>query len=254
MSYDTELEHSARSTISLCFGAASMVLLPLGALGTKYGLWSHNIGIIMVALAFLAALVPAALFIGFVWHPRYRADRRGLFAGIMMGLLPLMVAAYLFSSSGSAPIIHDISTDTIRPPQFLTAVKLRAPDDNSLQWQEDVAKAQRQAYGGLTSVESSLSAAQAYDQAKQVILDLGWEIIDSDSRPGFIEAVDTSFWFGFKDDIVIRIEPAPGGSVLDLRSASRVGRGDLGANATRIKLFIERFAASQRTRPQSPSY
>ncbi len=237
-------EHSVRSTISLWFGAAGLILLPLGALGTRYGLWSHNIGIVMVMLAFLCALVPVALFIGFAWHPGFRAERRSLSIGMLMGLIPLTVAAYLYSAGGSAPMIHDISTDTVRPPQYLAAVRQRKPDDNALEWTESVAMLQRKAYPDLNAIESTLTAGQALDKARQVALDLGWEIIDSVSRPGHLEAVATTFWFGFKDDIVIRVEPGAGGSVIDLRSASRVGRGDLGANAKRIKRFIENFKAS----------
>jgi uncharacterized protein (DUF1499 family) len=243
MSASHEHEHTMRSNIALWFGAASLLLLPLGALGTRYDLWSHSIGIVLVVLAFLSALVPVALFIGFAWHPEYRAERRALSAGLLMGAIPLATAAYLYSVGGSAPIIHDISTDTVRPPEYLATARQREPDDNSLVWSEAVAKTQREAYDDLHSIESSLTAEQAFERARQVAQELGWEIIDSESRPGYLEAVDTSFWFGFKDDIVIRVEPGTSGSVIDLRSSSRVGRGDLGANAKRIKRFIETFKA-----------
>ncbi len=241
MSHRPQQERTIRSTLSLWFGATSLVLLPLGALGTRYGFWSYSIGIVMVMLAFLSALVPVALFVGFAWHPRHRAERRGLSAGMLMGAIPLAIAAYTYSVGGSAPIIHDVSTDTVRPPEYLAAARQREPDDNPLVWKESVGKAQRESYQNLHSIESALTVEQAFERAGQVAQELGWEIIDSESRAGYLEAVDTSFWFGFKDDIVIRVEPSTSGSVIDLRSASRVGRGDLGANARRIKRFIENF-------------
>jgi uncharacterized protein (DUF1499 family) len=241
MSRSYQHERTVRSNLSLWFGAASLILLPLGALGTRYGFWSYSIGIVMVMLAFLSALVPVALFIGFAWHPRHRTERRGLSTGMLMAAIPLAIAAYLYSIGGSAPIIHDISTDTVRPPEYLAAAKQREPDDNPLVWSESVGQAQRESYHDLHSIESALTVEQALERAGQVAQELGWEIIDRESRAGYLEAVDTSFWFGFKDDIVIRVEPGTSGSVIDLRSTSRVGRGDLGANARRIKQFIEKF-------------
>ena len=241
MAYSHEVEHSIRSKISLCFGAAGLVLLPLGALGTKLGLWNHGIGIIMVMLAFLSSLVPVALFLGFGWHSGYRSERPALLAGMAMGLLPLAIALYMFGTSSGAPIIHDISTDTSRPPEFQTIVNLREAKHNSLEWSEQVAAQQRLAYPEISSIESSLSTEQAFAKSLQLASELGWEIVDSDTRDNYIEAVATTYWFGFTDDIVIRIEATSTGSVIDLRSASRVGQGDLGANAKRIGTFITEF-------------
>lgn len=241
MAYSHEVEHSKRSKISIFFGATGLVLLPLGALGTKFGLWNHSIGIIMVMLAFLSSLVPVSLFLGFGWHPGYRSERPALLAGMAMGLVPLLLAIYLFGTSGDAPIIHDVSTDTSRPPEFQTIVDLREANHNSLQWSEEVAVQQRLAYPEITSIESSLSAEQAFDRSLQLASELGWEIVDSDSRDNYIEAVSTTYWFGFKDDVVIRIEATSTGSVIDLRSVSRVGQGDLGTNAKRIGMFITEF-------------
>jgi uncharacterized protein (DUF1499 family) len=71
---------------------------------------------------------------------------------------------------------------------------------------------------------------------------MGWEIAEADAAAGRIEATDTTFWFGFKDDVVIRIRPAEdGGSIVDIRSKSRVGMSDVGANAARIRAFRDRL-------------
>jgi uncharacterized protein (DUF1499 family) len=199
---------------------------------------------IVVMLAFLSSLVPVALFMGFGWHPGYRSERRSLFLGMVLGLFPLSVAAFLFGRSSDAPIIHDISTDTVRPPDYQAVIELRSSDDNPLQWSEEVAQAQRQAYPQINSIASTLSADEAFARARQVAIEQGWEIVDDNSRPGYIEAVATTYWFGFRDDIVIRIEATDSGSVVDIRSASRVGRGDMGTNARRISAFLTAFNAN----------
>jgi len=67
---------------------------------------------------------------------------------------------------------------------------------------------------------------------------MGGELVASDPVAGRIEATDTTFWFGFKDDIVVRVAPAPGGSRVDVRSTSRVGLSDVGTNAARIRKYL----------------
>ena len=71
---------------------------------------------------------------------------------------------------------------------------------------------------------------------------MGWEVVDADVGTGVIEATDTTLWFGFKDDVVIRITPTTAGSRIDMRSLSRVGRSDVGANAARIRKFFAKLA------------
>ena len=80
-----------------------------------------------------------------------------------------------------------------------------------------------------------------FDRSEQVVQGLGWEVVNADRAAGRIEATDTTFWFGFKDDVVVRIRPADNGSRVDLRSVSRVGGGDIGANAARIRAFSSRL-------------
>ena len=80
--------------------------------------------------------------------------------------------------------------------------------------------------------------ADAFKRALQAARDMGWEIVAADAAAGRIEATDTTFWFGFKDDVVIRVEADGAGSRVDLRSVSRVGVGDVGANAARIRAYL----------------
>jgi uncharacterized protein (DUF1499 family) len=84
----------------------------------------------------------------------------------------------------------------------------------------------------------NVTPGRAFDRAVAAAKAMGWDIVASDPAGGRIEATDTTFWFGFKDDVVVRVTPQPAGSRVDVRSLSRVGGGDLGANAARIRAFL----------------
>ena len=126
------------------------------------------------------------------------------------------------------PYINDVTTDTETPPQF------SPPQPYETQF----AELQRIGYPELRALELALPPAQAFARARAAAQARGWEIVAADEAAGRIEAVATTRWFGFKDDIVIRIRAAGGGSRIDMRSRSRVGRSDLGANAKRIQDFL----------------
>jgi uncharacterized protein (DUF1499 family) len=80
---------------------------------------------------------------------------------------------------------------------------------------------------------------QAFDRALASVREMGWDLVAADAAAGRIEATDTTFWFGFKDDVVIRVRPADGGSRIDVRSVSRIGVGDAGTNAKRIGAYLD---------------
>ena len=111
-------------------------------------------------------------------------------------------------------------------------------------WKSSASAPPPDAYPELSGLESSLAPSAAFDRALVVVRELEWEIYHEDRGAGIIEAVDTTSFMAFKDDVVIRIRPLPGGSLLDLRSVSRVGKGDIGANAKRINAFIAAFPES----------
>ena len=103
---------------------------------------------------------------------------------------------------------------------------------------------QQEAYPDLQTLSSPLPLDEAFDRALQVATNLGWEIYHQDRNAGVIEAVDTTRIMAFKDDIVIRVRSNAQGTLLDLRSVSRVGEGDIGANAKRIRAFQQAFQAT----------
>jgi len=104
-----------------------------------------------------------------------------------------------------------------------------------------VAAQQQQAYPDLKPKVLSLPPAEAVQKSIDAARSLGWQIAGSDTAAGRIEATDTTGWFGFKDDVVIRVRPQAQGSRVDVRSASRVGRSDIGKNAERIREFLDKL-------------
>lgn len=232
--------------IGAIFGA---VLLPIAALGTRLGIWPFQIGLLLLVSG--GALAAAAVVLGIVAlivasRQQRRADRSLLYialivAGVTAGFIGMQVNA-----ARSVPPIHDISTDTVEPPQFDDSViALRGKDSNPLDY--DAAKLpplQKAAYPNVKPIETPLDPTESIDRSVDVLKDMGLAIDNVDRDAGRVEATATTFWFGFKDDVVVRIRPTAAGSVIDVRSVSRVGQSDIGVNAKRIEDFIARFNAA----------
>jgi len=174
------------------------------------------------------------------------ALRRG--SGLAMPLVTLLLVAAAFATpvakvrqASRVPRIHDITTDTERPPQFVAVAPLRAGAPNPIAYGgAEIAAQQRSAYPRVQTLTLPVPPKEAFDRSLAAARGMGWEIIASDPPAGRIEATDTTLWFGFKDDVVVRVEAAPGGSRVDVRSLSRVGLSDVGTNAARIEKFLDR--------------
>ena len=216
-------------------------LLLVGPLGTRVGLWSFIIGFLMLALSVLLALVGASLsLVGGIKTGQW------LFAGIaiVVGLAVVAVPSAFIVAARGKPAIHDITTDMDNPPAFVSVLPLRVGAANPPEYAgAEVAAQQRRAYPDIQPLVVRADAAETFERALGTVRDLGWEVVASDRAAGRIEAVDTTFWFGFKDDVVIRIAetPSDGGTRVDVRSKSRVGVGDLGANASRVRELLRRL-------------
>ncbi len=140
------------------------------------------------------------------------------------------------------PRIHDITTDTAHPPEFVATLPLRAGAPNPPGYDgKEVAELQRKAYPDIRPLELPVPPQQAFSKALAAAEAMGWEIVAQDPAAGRIEAVATTLWFDFKDDVVIRVAEAGRGSRIDIRSKSRVGRSDIGTNARRIRAYLERL-------------
>jgi uncharacterized protein (DUF1499 family) len=159
---------------------------------------------------------------------------------LTIALTAVIVPSYWKATAARLPRIHDISTDTVNPPGFVALLPLRKNAANSPEYGgAEVAAKQYEAYPDIHPIVLSLSSVQAFDKSLDVARKLNWEIVAAVPKEGRIEAIDTTFWFGFKDDIVIRITSVEERrSVVDIRSVSRVGVSDVGTNAARIRSFL----------------
>jgi Protein of unknown function (DUF1499) len=222
----------------------AIAALAVSGLGVRQGLWTYRqgfqilewsayAGMAAVALALVAALIP--------WL------RRGSVLALVAALAIGLVTAYLpwqwKQLAQALPKIHDISTDTANPPQFVKILPLRASAPNPASYVgAEIAKAQRAGYPDIQPRDMALPPATAFSRSLAAANEMGWEIVDADAGKGSIEATATTLWFGFKDDIVIRITPTATGSRLDMRSVSRVGKSDVGANAARIRQYFAKLS------------
>ena len=227
--------------IGLVLTLVGGVLLLAGPLGSRAGLWPFTIGLLMLALSVVLAVAGASLSI-------YGGIKTGQWAvaaaGIVLGVAVLSVPGAFVVSARGAPPIHDITTDPDNPPAFVAILPQRAGAANPPEYAgSDVAAQQRRAYPDIEPLVLSVSAGDVFDRALAAVQDLGWDLVASDRAAGRIEAVDTTFWFGFKDDVVIRITQAASdrSARVDVRSKSRVGVGDLGTNARRVRALLARL-------------
>lgn len=217
---------------------ALLLMLPLSLLTVRTGHWQP--GLLLYAIACLGSTLLAILAIVLLLRRRFNPWRKDILQRALFAL-PGTVLLLSLTSGGSYPTIHDISTDTIDPPAFTFAPSQRGADANTLEIDQDVIQQQQAAYPDLQTLLSPLSIDDAYNLALKVATNMGWDVFHQDSSAGMIEAVDTTSIMGFKDDIVIRIRSSAQGTLIDLRSVSRVGEGDLGANANRIRAFRDAF-------------
>lgn len=172
-----------------------------------------------------------------------RFSTRGGMKLLLAGLLPAaLVIAMVGPANLAKPAIHDITTDPANPPEFVEVRKLREPGENSVDYDgASVAARQQLAYPDLAPIRTTMNPDDALTEATQVVKDLGWEFINVDYNVGIVEAYDTTDLFRFVDDVVIRVRRDGEGSRVDIRSVSRVGKGDLGKNAERIRRFIRAY-------------
>jgi uncharacterized protein (DUF1499 family) len=162
----------------------------------------------------------------------------------VLGAAAALVPYRWMQQAQRVPPIHDITTDTERPPEFQAVLPLRADAPNPAAYGgPEVAAQQRAGYPDIAPLTLELPPAEAYRQALDAAREMGWELVAADSAEGRIEATATTGWFGFKDDVVVRVAPAGAGSRVDVRSVSRVGKSDVGANAERIREYLARLRA-----------
>jgi uncharacterized protein (DUF1499 family) len=214
--------------------------------GVRLALWDFPEGFSILKWAAYLGIAGTGVSIAGAILGRPGKGRRGFLcatAGIVLGALAFGVPANMYRIAKLLPMIHDITTDTENPPAFVSILALRKDAPNpSTYGGPEVAAQQHAAYPDIRPLASDIPSARAFERARSVARGMGWKIVAENPSEGRIEATATTRWFGFKDDVVIRITPSAGtGSRLDIRSVSRVGWGDVGTNARRIREFLNMF-------------
>ncbi|MBW3660560.1 MAG: DUF1499 domain-containing protein [Gemmatimonadetes bacterium] len=235
-----------RSNLAV-LGFALALVAALAALasgpGYRWGLWDLGPAFTVLRWAAYGGLAAAVVSLAGAVATRVGTGSRGIgFAllGIAIGLATAYMPWRWRQVADEAPPIHDITTDTEDPPAFEAVLPLRADAPNPSEYEGDsIARMQREAYPELEPLVLDVPPSEAFDRALEAAREAGWEIVEADPAEGRIEATDTTFWFGFEDDVVVRVRPAgDDGSRIDVRSVSRVGRGDVGTNARRIREYL----------------
>jgi uncharacterized protein (DUF1499 family) len=220
--------------VALAVALVALAMLALSGPGTRFELWSYRIGLTAFRWSAYVAIAAAVLAAIALALPAVRA--RGVampMVALLVGLAALYPPLQFLKQASSVPRINDISTDTVDPPRYMTAQR---PYPGA-----EFARQQRAAYPDIAPLRLPVPPREAFAKAVAAAEAMGWEVVGRDAQAGTIEAVDTTKWFGFKDDIAVRITAADSGSRVDIRSKSRVGRSDIGTNAQRIRRYAERL-------------
>jgi uncharacterized protein (DUF1499 family) len=224
---------------------AAVLLLAAGPT-VRLGLWDFRTGFQFLRWAAylgIGAAVAALITL-------FTRARRGAVAPLVLSILVGLGVAFVpwrwLQQARKLPSIHDITTDTEQPPQFVAVLPLRTGSPNPTTYGgAEIAALQREAYPDIKPLFLKVSPMAAFHRAMDVATEMDWDLAEADSAAGKIEATATTPWFGFKDDVIVRITPASMGSRVDVRSLSRVGGSDVGTNARRIRKFLKAVSSKQ---------
>jgi len=241
---------------------------------TRFGLWAIGIGLVLVAVSgplnrfagigFQVALLLMAggvlvlvvgalmtiigFLVGLAKGAQLSKGPAALGIVIALGLLGYLLT-WMRAGMGVPPI-HEISTDLASPPPFVAVTEIRqktgavnppeyVAEMSGARGTTNVPEAQRKSYPDIQPVIlEGVAPADAFARAEAAVKQLGWQVVAAVPEEGRLEATDTTRFFGFKDDVVIRLRAEGGGTRIDIRSKSRVGMGDVGANAARVRKFL----------------
>jgi hypothetical protein len=239
--------------VVLAAGVGALFWGLVSAVGTGWGFWEYTSGLKGVAGAFLLGL--GAILIGAVqgWRVRKAINpppRARRWIGMLVALLYVGWVGTFLMKALTVPAIHDVSTDLADPPAFQT-LTLRADNLDNIPGADDKdmrgltplqrwALVHQKAYGDIRSVRSNDPVPVVIAKAERLAKARGWDIAISLLEEGHLEATETSAFFQFKDDVVLRVRSSETGegSIVDMRSVSRVGTSDLGMNAKRVRAFL----------------
>ncbi len=243
----------------LFLGAGSIVVALVAALGSGWGMWEFGFGFLLLMIAFGMGVLAILSGFGIGWWAKRKgrpAARPLRWLGMGLGgALALWLLSFAYTAR-TVPAIHDISTDLADPPQFrMLAVRadnldaIPGADDPAMRGmnpQQRWAAVHAENYGSIRSVRVTMPVGDVVAKAERLAKERGWQIAVADPVEGRLEATDTTRFFRFKDDVVVRVRPTEdaSGSIVDMRSISRVGVSDLGMNAKRVRAFLTDLAGT----------
>nr|WP_299244906.1 DUF1499 domain-containing protein [uncultured Halomonas sp.] len=216
----------------LMTGAGLSHRLEMTDLGTAFGLLRQGAYLAIGAAALgLITLIVASLC------KRLKPALAGALVVAVVAAM-MIVPWQMQQRAQEVPAIHDITTDIQNPPEFVALASAREAAPNEVAYPgESTARQQREAYPDIQPIVLKLSLSEAMNAVEATAQDQGWEIADvGDTK---LEATATTLWFGFKDDVVIRLNEVEEGIRVDMRSASRLGASDVGTNAERIRNYLQ---------------
>lgn len=237
----------------LISGVGALVWGFVAAVGTGWGLWEYTSGLKGVTWAFFMGL--GAILIGALqgWRARKAITpppRTRRWVGMLVALIYVGWVGTFLMAALTVPAIHDVSTDLADPPTFQTLVlrtdnldNIPGADDDKMRGltpQQRWALVHQKDYGDIRSVRINEPVPMVVAKAERLAKARGWDVAVSLPEEGRLEATETSAFFRFKDDVVLRVRPSDTGegSIVDMRSVSRVGTSDLGMNAKRVRSFL----------------
>jgi uncharacterized protein (DUF1499 family) len=220
----------------------SAALAVIGLLGAWTGLLPPMAGFTtFVSGCLLGGLFSTVVALIGLWMTRGDRDpvgRQRALVGLALSLGLLIVVLGAASTGGDAPPINDITTDLVDPPAFADADRVPDYRGRDMSYPPEFVAVVREHYPDLAPLRLDEAPAEAYARALRAANGLGWEVVLEDPQTGAFYARDVTALFRFVDDVVVRIRPEGAGARIDVRSKSRDGRGDLGANAARIRALL----------------
>ncbi|HEY7461098.1 MAG TPA: DUF1499 domain-containing protein [Gemmatimonadota bacterium] len=237
---------STLSIAALVVANISALLLLAAPLGAGFHLWDFGRGFDLMRWAVYASGLALVLALGGIVWGLARSNRSSvmlsaaaLALAVVIGGIPL----FQYRTARIVPPINDITTDMESPPDFVAAGRGAENGAAGAPYPgQEFADAQSAAYPDVRTLDLPQSPDEVFRAALEVARGMpGWEVVLADSSAGRIEGTATTRWFRFKDDVVVRIQPGASGTRVDIRSRSRVGQSDVGANAARIRAFTARL-------------
>ena len=238
----------ALARVSLLLAGLAGAAVLLAGPGYRFGWWGLGPAVALLRrgaeLGALAATIALVALVASLAR-RSRRDLGAAALALVVALAAFAVPWRMQAQAYRVPAIHDITTDPEDPPAFVAVLARRADAWNPVEYGGPaIARQQRAAFPDLVPLELAAPPARVFPAVEAVARDLGWEIVAAVPEEGRLEATATTPWFGFKDDVVVRVRARGAGSRVDVRSLSRIGVSDLGVNAARVRTFLARLRAA----------